>query len=317
MSTGSPTVGSCGSCGTLLPDDEPWCARCGARTLAPAPWAPDDATSTLLAGTLVAPPARRVAAAVLDVVVVLGVAGAGALAARTAPTDQLATVLRGATGLTCAALLVVLGIGWALRGRTLGQGALLLRTVDALTGLPPGPGRAPWSRGLRVVDTRAGRDPVLPVDGPSLAHHPAAPAAAAPAVHPAPAVRPAPAAPAGPAAAGWVPHPLRAAVLTASGERIEITGSALVGSRPVTPPDEPVVPLVAVMDLTRSMSATHAMLTWDGSVLWVTDQGSANGTTVVTPDGARLAGEPGVTLAAHPGSTVSFGDRTFRVRTAR
>lgn len=314
MSTGNPAVGSCGSCGTPLPDDAPWCSRCGARTVAPAPWAPEDATSTLLAGTLVAPLGRRVGAAVLDVVVVLGGAVAGSIAGRIAPTDTLATVLRGATGLACAALVVALGLGWALRGRTLGQGVLRLRTVDALTGLPPGPGRAPWSRGLRVVDTGSGRDPVLPVAGPSLAHHPAASVAAAPA---APAVRPAPAAPAGPAAAGWVPHPIRAAVLTASDQRIEITGSALVGRGPVTAPDEPVVQLVAVMDLTRSMSATHAMLTWDGSVLWVTDRGSANGTTVVTPDGARLAGEPGVALAAHPGSTVSFGDRLFRVRTAR
>jgi hypothetical protein len=286
-------VGSCGSCGTPLPDDGPWCTRCGTRTVAPAPWAPDDATSTLLAGTLVAPPARRVGAAVLDAVVVLVVAGAGALAVRIAPTETLATALQGVTGLACAALLVGLGIGWALRGRTIGQGALRLRTVDALTGLPPGPGRAPWSRRLRVVDTGSGRDPVLPVDGPSLAHGPA-----------------------GPATPARVP-PLRAAVLTASDQRIEITGSALVGSNPVTPPDEPVVQLVTVMDLTRSTSATHAMLTWDGSVLWVTDRGSTNGTTVVTTEGARLVGEPGVALAAHPGSTVSFGERTFRVRTAR
>jgi hypothetical protein len=45
----------------------------------------------------------------------------------------------------------------------------------------------------------------------------------------------------------------------------------------------------------------------------VTDRNSTNGSAVTTPDGVRTRLQAGQPAYVAPGSTVSFGDRTFHL----
>jgi hypothetical protein len=56
------------------------------------------------------------------------------------------------------------------------------------------------------------------------------------------------------------------------------------------------------------------LLEWSGSVLWVTDYGSANGSVLVSPDGERRPLVPGIRAPAAIGWTVECGNRFFTVQ---
>ncbi|NMR21603.1 RDD family protein [Cellulomonas fimi] len=190
-------------------------------------------------------------------------------------------------------------------------------------------------RPLAAIATDGYRPPTSPAPAAAPAPAPLAPQPpAGPAFAPTPAALPAPPAAAGSGAgssagaAGWTPPPPVApipatpttpwtpgAVVVAidDGQRFEIRGTALVGRNPQPAPDEQVHVLIPLNDLSRSVSKTHASLRWDGTVLWVADRGSTNGTRVVDPTGARtpvgMHGEQSV----HPGSRIELGDRTVTV----
>ena len=72
-------------------------------------------------------------------------------------------------------------------------------------------------------------------------------------------------------------------------------------------------PVLGLADLSRTLSKTHALLEWSGTVLWVTDLGSANGSVLISPDGERRPLVPGIRGPAAIGWTVQCGSRTFRV----
>ena len=71
---------------------------------------------------------------------------------------------------------------------------------------------------------------------------------------------------------------------------------------------------VAVPDPTRSVSRTHLRLGVDEQGLWLEDANSANGTTIIGPDGRPSLATPGVKVRIASGTEVLIGDRRFTVR---
>lgn len=147
----------------------------------------------------------------------------------------------------------------------------------------------------------------VPQPVPAAAPQPVAARRVAPAPPPAPDAPPAPPAP--PAPARRIRH--RAIVLVAGDERVEIASTALLGRNPVAGEGEVVAETVRVMDLTRSVSKTHARLSWDGARLDVEDLGSTNGTSILTADGSRLLCSPGQPVQAVAGDTLFLGERSY------
>lgn len=290
MTAGHAAIGSCGTCGAVLAPGATWCDRCEAPAVGPRP-----VTSALLASLAPASSSDRTLAVALDLGLVV-------LAA--------VPVVLGAVGVWPPAVAVPFGLvlvaGVAvLLVRTFRQsggtpGALLTRTryVDALVGTPPGPGRWP---GAGVVSVRlAQRRPTPPA--PVTASAPPATSA------------PAPATPATPAPTAQTrPQHAPVAILTDGAERIVVVSTALLGRRPRPQPNEEVGAIVELADPTRSVSSTHALLSWDGATLWLVDRGSTNGSWVVRPDGTRQRAEAGRPVAAPAGGAVQLGNRTFRV----
>jgi pSer/pThr/pTyr-binding forkhead associated (FHA) protein len=112
-----------------------------------------------------------------------------------------------------------------------------------------------------------------------------------------------------------------------TGRRQVITTSLLIGRSPESnsaraasvglaraAPNKPDQPVLALADLSRTLSKTHALLEWSGSVLWVTDLHSANGSVLVSPGGERRPLVPGIRGPAAIGWTVECGSRSFTVR---
>jgi hypothetical protein len=107
-----------------------------------------------------------------------------------------------------------------------------------------------------------------------------------------------------------------------TGRRQVISTSLLIGRSPEgvrgsehrgSPRTEGEQPMLALADLSRTLSKTHALLEWSGSVLWVTDLHSANGSVLISPDGESRPLVPGIRGAAAIGWTVKCGSRSFTV----
>ncbi|MDQ1582050.1 MAG: hypothetical protein QOF36_104 [Microbacteriaceae bacterium] len=98
-----------------------------------------------------------------------------------------------------------------------------------------------------------------------------------------------------------------------TGETVVITGSGLLGRRPITQPGEHVDQMVSLTDFTRSVSKTHLEFGLEGPELWICDRYSGNG-TVLRPLGgrARLC-EPGRRYRVPRGTRVEIGDHYFDV----
>lgn len=298
--TGHAAIGSCGACGAVLAPGVPRCDRCEAPAVGSRP-----VTSALLASLAPAKSTDRTLAAALDVGLVVLAAVPVVLGAVGVWPPAVAVPF----GLVLVAGVAVLLVR-AFRQTGGTPGALLTRTryVDALVGTPPGPGRWP---GAGVVSVRlAQRRPTPPAPvATSTLLATSTPAPATPAT-PAPPqqtqqTRQTPQTP-------QTPHS-PVAVLTDGAERIEVASTALLGRRPRPQPNEEVGAVVELTDPTRSVSSTHALLSWDGGTLWLVDRGSTNGSWVVRPDGTRQRAEAGRPIAASAGGAVQLGNRTFRV----
>jgi hypothetical protein len=98
-----------------------------------------------------------------------------------------------------------------------------------------------------------------------------------------------------------------------TGESVEVSGSGLVGRRPITQPGEAVDHLVVVSDPARSVSKTHLEFGLEGGELWICDRYSGNG-TVARPLGetARHC-EAGRRYRVTRGTRVEIGDQWFDV----
>ena len=92
-----------------------------------------------------------------------------------------------------------------------------------------------------------------------------------------------------------------------------VTGLTLIGRNPEPRPGEVVAGLVPMIDMTRSVSKTHASVRWDGATLWVADRGSTNGTALVRPGAQPVRLGTASEEEAPVGSQLRLGERVFRV----
>jgi pSer/pThr/pTyr-binding forkhead associated (FHA) protein len=92
----------------------------------------------------------------------------------------------------------------------------------------------------------------------------------------------------------------------AGGDVVRITGTALVGRRPM---NNTVVDLdvVRVEDPSRNLSRTHFVIAWADDVPAIVDQHSGNGTVIERGD-VELVATPGVALPLQDGDRLRFGD---------
>lgn len=106
---------------------------------------------------------------------------------------------------------------------------------------------------------------------------------------------------------------VRGAMITFDDGSTEIIGGTiLLGRRP--PEDaEGVDATVTVDDPARSVSKSHCILSFHDGTLWVTDQSSANGTTVTEPGKDPIDLTPGHAQTVVTGTRLHIGDRSFTV----
>ena len=93
-----------------------------------------------------------------------------------------------------------------------------------------------------------------------------------------------------------------------TGEVIEVSGTGLVGRRPLPQPAEFFDALVTIDDRSLSVSKTHLEFGQHEGELWVNDRFSGNGTLIRRPDGAVLRCEPGRRYLVPRGSRLDLGD---------
>jgi hypothetical protein len=124
----------------------------------------------------------------------------------------------------------------------------------------------------------------------------------------------------GSASLGAIPHtplpadadvPLDAAVLTFDSGAVHwFTSTCVIGRNPGA---EGGVTVIAVPDLSRTLSKTHVALVRHDGFVTVRDLGSTNGTSLVHPDGRIQELVPDVDVDVAPTTTVRIGDHAFRL----
>ncbi|MFP3465212.1 zinc-ribbon domain-containing protein [Leifsonia sp. SIMBA_070] len=111
-------------------------------------------------------------------------------------------------------------------------------------------------------------------------------------------------------------HPVAYRVYTLSfstGDIVEVSGSGLVGRRPIMQPGEHVDQLIVVSDPTRSVSKTHLEFGLEGDELWICDRYSGNGTVAHPLGGVARQCEAGRRYRVTRGTRVEIGDQWFDV----
>lgn len=331
-------VMTCGRCGSATAHGQRFCTECGVllgRTVA-------DAGFDALRGVVRATPGATAAARAIDVLVALVGAALGALLfflAHTAvpASDPVGTAIAGAVvGFVATSVAVV--IRASRTGRGPGGLVMATRVVDVSDGLPCGPahqvarlrsggadGNGPWARASATLTAslRNGRDPLSPALDPlGMTYGAAASAGVRPGSAPLPG---------GPVPAGLdatrlaggavasVPAPVAdadsvpadASVVTFDSGAVHwFTDTCVVGRNPEA---EPGVTTVAVPDLSRTLSKTHAALVRTADGVRLRDLGSTNGTALVHLDGSTVPLVPGVDVDVPVGATVRIGDHAFRL----
>jgi hypothetical protein len=294
-------VASCARCGKLQTSAGVLCQSCG-TVLTPAAQGSVLGTYTpLLAGVSRSSAVRGYLALLIDVLPLV-VAAVAAVVAGASGAQQTLILIGLLTVVLVAAQLLI----FVRRGRTLGRLTFSLRTVDDLTGNPVGVRKiiagftsSTWMRRTVTADLRRGRDPL------TTALTPLPESAIAEASR----VDSAIFATSGAGRAG-TPTSDVVVIVFDTGRRQVINTSLLIGRSPESKDQQPVL---ALADLSRTLSKSHALLEWSGSVLWVTDLHSANGSVLVSPDGERRPLVPGIRGPAAIGWTVECGSRSFAI----
>jgi len=294
-------VASCARCGSLQTSAGALCQSCG-TVLTPAAQGSVVGTYTpLLAGVARSSAVRGYLAVLIDVLPLVVTAALAVVAGASGVQRRLILISLLTVVFVAAQLLVFIR-----RGRTLGRLAFKLRTVDDLTGNPVGLRKiiagftsSHWMRRTVTADLRRGRDPLTPAL-PPLPESAIAEAAR---------VDSAVFAMSG-TGGGVTPISDAVAIVFDTRRRQVINTSLLIGRSPESKDQQPVL---ALADLSRTLSKTHALLEWSGSVLWVTDLHSANGSVLISPDGERRPLVPGIRGPAAIGWTVECGSRSFTV----
>lgn len=290
---------TCMHCAAPLAGDG--CPVCGARQEPPAAGSALTGRDVLTAVAQAGAGRRRVAIAI-DLIAIL----APSIAAGTAVGLVADAALGALAAILVGALLTVAQVA-ALRsvGRSAGRAALGLRTVDNLTALPPTQTRAllaamATARGRTALtaDLSRGRDPLCRA-------LPSVELAAVPTVGGTPLSAAVP-------VRTPAPEMSSARLVFDSGEELEVTGPVLIGRQPE--PTDAARTVHALPDLSRGLAKTHALLDFADGLLWVTDLGSPNGTSIARRDGGAQPLVPGLRTAAAVGWRVRLGGRAFTVR---
>lgn len=333
---------SCSRCGSPIGGAARFCLRCGLRVVP----AENSTGRDLLVGTVPATGTQQREMAIIDAVIpgiLILAAIAFVIASRMTPGQP-------ATGLIISALclvayLVISFISLGRYGRTLGHIVLGLRTVDRVSATPITVERLArgvlarvWLEATRTFDIRRGRDPVsvafAPLATEALVVSTVEPASGSRnlmnagsqtgSIHEGTLSREdvsmgqsdktnrlAELAIAVDGAGADSDTAQVVTVVLDSGQRFELEPSAVIGRNPAPFAGIEDGAVVAIADLSRSLSKTHALLEWDGRELWVTDLGSSNGTGMIGPDGELIRLEPNTRTPVPADWTVAPGERTL------
>jgi uncharacterized RDD family membrane protein YckC len=120
-----------------------------------------------------------------------------------------------------------------------------------------------------------------------------------------------PPAPAAPSAAEGLS--IAATLVLDDGQRLEVRGSGLVGRNPEPSDGESPSFAHRIDDPSMQMSKTHARVGIDAGGVWIRDNDSSNGTSLVPPGGQSLTLSAGAKTYVQPGSKVTIGGRSFTV----
>jgi len=99
------------------------------------------------------------------------------------------------------------------------------------------------------------------------------------------------------------------------GARIPLDAGVLIGRNPAARAGEEQLRLLSLDDPGRSISKTHLLVVPASGGAWVTDRQSTNGSGEMLADGTLVRLVAGEARFVRPGSTVKFGDRTFKLST--
>jgi hypothetical protein len=96
-----------------------------------------------------------------------------------------------------------------------------------------------------------------------------------------------------------IPHPIRV--------------PTLIGRAPHRPADRPGLELLSLVDETKSLSKSHAIIAPDGESFTVEDIGSTNGVLLIGADGSETELPSGRAVTIERGSVLEFGDYTATI----
>jgi hypothetical protein len=193
--------------------------------------------------------------------------------------------------LLATAVIAVQTVALAVAGRTLGAWVFGIRVVERSSGCPSGRLLAAdvVAGRLGAFDIRRGRDPITPAVAAYRFPEPTVSSRA----------------------------PIRATnavALLDSGQRLPFARALVVGRNPTV--DARGDQRFSWPDLSRTLSKTHARLEWDGESVWITDLGSANGTTLeIGVERATL--DPFVPTRMRADAVLWLGDRSLTIAGSR
>lgn len=98
------------------------------------------------------------------------------------------------------------------------------------------------------------------------------------------------------------------------GRKVQIRETVVVGRNPSPPLDAPTADSVSLVDHTKSVSKTHAMLQVRDGMVWITDLHSTNGTVLTNPTGEIVVSTAGNPMPAGDGWQVGFGDYVVQLK---
>ncbi|KQQ96020.1 hypothetical protein ASF62_04205 [Leifsonia sp. Leaf325] len=98
-----------------------------------------------------------------------------------------------------------------------------------------------------------------------------------------------------------------------TGEQWAVSGTGLIGRRPLPQPTEYHDEIIAVADRGLSVSKTHLEFGQHEGELWVCDRFSGNGTIIRRPREAPMRCDPGRRYLVPRGSRVDIGEQHFTV----
>lgn len=124
-------------------------------------------------------------------------------------------------------------------------------------------------------------------------------------------------APAPTATAAPAPAPIeRVELAFSTGQRVVVTGAAVIGRKPADTALAMGVRAVEVQDDTRSVSRVHLFLEVVDGLVLVGDAGSANGSRLERGGSVTALEAAGTRVPAQVGDTVWLGDLSFELRAA-